>query len=60
MSFTAPHIGFVLVSYGFSALVLGGLILSILWQWKQTSSRLSELEARSAAQSKSNDQVSDE
>ena len=32
MDWSAPHIGFVLASYGFSAVVLGGLIAALLIQ----------------------------
>ncbi len=46
MSFTAPHIGFVLVSYGFSALVLCGLTAIVLWQARNAARRLKDLEQR--------------
>lgn len=52
MSFTAPHIGFVLVSYGFSALVLGGLTVAILWQSRSMAQRLKDLEARAVRRRK--------
>lgn len=52
MSFTAPHIGFVLMSYGFSAVVLGGLTLAILWQSRAMARRLKDLEGRAARRRK--------
>ena len=52
MSFTAPHVGFVLVSYGFSALVLCGLTAIVLWQARSTASRLKDLESRAAPRRK--------
>ena len=52
MSFTAPHVGFVLVSYGFSALVLCGLTAVVLWQARATAHRLKDLEARAVRRRK--------
>lgn len=52
MSFTAPHVGFVLASYGFSALVLCGLTAIVLWQARTTASRLKDLESRSGRRRK--------
>ena len=52
MSFTAPHIGFVLASYGLSALVLCGLTLMIVWQARATANRLKDLEGRAARRRK--------
>ena len=57
MSFTAPHIGFVLASYGLSALVLVGLTLMIVWQARSTASRLKDLEGRAAKRRKPAKQV---
>ena len=44
MSFAAPHIGFVIASYGISALVIVVLIISHLVRAKRCDSRLAELE----------------
>ena len=52
MSFTAPHVGFVLVSYGFSALVLCGLTAVVLWQARSTANRLKDLESRAVRRRK--------
>ncbi len=52
MSFTAPHVGFVLVSYGFSALVLCGLTAIVLWQARSTAGRLKDLEGRAVRRRK--------
>lgn len=52
MSFTAPHVGFVLVSYGFSILVLCGLTAIVLWQARSTANRLKDLEARAVRRRK--------
>ncbi len=52
MSFTAPHIGFVLVSYGFSVLVLGGLTIAILWQSRRAARRLKDLDDRAVGRRK--------
>ena len=41
MDWSAPHIGFVLASYGFSALVLGGLIVALLVQNRSAKQKLS-------------------
>ncbi len=57
MSLIAPHIGFVFAAYGFSALVLGALIFTALWQARRTSVRLAELEERQAARRKPAKQV---
>ena len=57
MSFTAPHIGFVLASYGLSALVLVGLTILIVWQARATTNRLKELEGRAAKRRKPAKQV---
>ena len=52
MDWSAPHIGFVLASYGFSAAVLGGLILAVLLQHRAARQRLSALEERQTARRK--------
>ncbi|MCP5083718.1 MAG: heme exporter protein CcmD [Alphaproteobacteria bacterium] len=52
MSFTAPHVGFVLVSYGFSTLVLCGLTAIVLWQARSAANRLKDLEARAVRRRK--------
>ena len=52
MSFTAPHVGFVLASYGMSALVLCGLTALVLWHARSTASRLKDLEARAVRRRK--------
>ena len=52
MSFTAPHIGFVLVSYGFSAVVLGGLAIAVLWQSRSVARRLKDLDDRAVRRRK--------
>ncbi len=52
MSFTEPHIGFVLASYGFSTLVLGGLTIAILWQSRSVARRLKDLDNRAVRRRK--------
>ena len=52
MDWSAPHIGFVLASYGFSAVVLGGLIIALLVQNRAAKQRLSALEERQTARRK--------
>ena len=52
MSLAAPHIGLVFISYGLSALVLIGLILTLLWQSRRAARRLEELEARATRRRK--------
>ena len=49
MDWSAPHIGFVLASYGFSAAVLGGLIAALLIQNRAARQKLTALEERQAA-----------
>lgn len=53
MSFDAPHIGYVLMSYGLSAAIIVGLIAAYVVRSRQVESRLSELEASGVPRRKS-------
>ncbi len=52
MDWSAPHIGFVVSSFGISAIVLGGLIIAVLVQNRSAKAKLDELESRQAARRK--------
>jgi heme exporter protein CcmD len=41
----APHFGFVVAAYAFAALVIVGMIASILWDYRGLSGALRRLEA---------------
>lgn len=41
----APHFGFVVVAYAFAALVVAGMVVSILWDYRTLSAALRRLEA---------------
>ncbi|MEM7429562.1 MAG: heme exporter protein CcmD [Pseudomonadota bacterium] len=57
MDWSAPHIGFVLASYGISAAVLGGLIVAVIVQNRLARRKLDELEGRQAARRRSANEV---
>ena len=46
MDFTANHIGFVLASYGVSALFIGGLIIRVLLRDRKLRAEAERLEAQ--------------
>ena len=41
----APHFGFVVAAYALAALVVVGMIASILWDYRKLSAALRRLEA---------------
>ena len=49
MDFTANHIGFVLASYGLSALFIGGLIIRVLLRDRKLRAEAQRLEAERKA-----------
>lgn len=48
MSGLGPHAGFILASYAAAAVVLGGLVASILFDHRAQKRALAELEQRGA------------
>ncbi len=45
----APHFGFVVAAYAIGALVVAGMIASILWDFRALSAALRRLEAARGA-----------
>jgi heme exporter protein D len=43
-----PHAGFILAAYGATALIVGGLVLRAVLDWRTQVDALAELESRGA------------
>jgi heme exporter protein CcmD len=46
MDFTANHLGFVLASYGISAVLIGGLVLQVLLKDRKLRAEAERLDAQ--------------